>query len=360
MKNICFSTILSLIITIVSSISTPLCCEVPKKIKKQTIIKTEHSLGVLLKNFKEYETSNKSFHSGNVYQHAVWVSRAVINFWQNNAFWTNNVSLDDIKLVYFAALLHDVGKAGDFVTLFFDKPGHELDGFAYVAGLKTYWLDPETKFDFASMFKSLQLDLEDQKVISILIGVHGCFGHYLNNISTTNWLKNLYSPKSQLYTQFINEIKKFALMVNYGDVDERLLRLSMLISASDVKGAQPVAYENDDIPDWILPLKTGNPMYKVSQKMYDKLGLDSAKPIHAEIVKKFLSSNSTTNFNTSLVTDGLPLVAIVSQKDENVKANQVCLSQAEVDEQTMTHKDFDNYLAKIKKSLEQSEKIVDE
>ena len=98
-------------------------------------------LDMLVQDFKRYHTLNKSFHQGNLYQHSMWVAQTIAT-WCNkksNDPWCNiekQTKERDIFLVGLAGFLHDTGKAGDQIILYYDKADHPAVGFDYLRGEK--------------------------------------------------------------------------------------------------------------------------------------------------------------------------------------------------------------------------------
>lgn len=194
-------------------------------------IKVEDRLEVLLENFKQYKTRNIQFHSGDLFEHSIWAGNAV-KMWaaDNNCVWCEGLDENDIRLAYLAAILHDVGKAGDLIFQYFRKSNHPRDGFLYLSGKKNYWIDPEIKFDFAKMFQRLGIDESSQKIIAILVDIHGIFG--------TDLVRHRAIPEN--ISSYISRISDVCSDIGYDfdRNDKRLLRLAVLLSAADIKGAQ--------------------------------------------------------------------------------------------------------------------------
>ena len=138
-----------------------------------------NTLADLLEDFKNYTTTNIEFHSGDLYQHSMWVANAVTHFAQEGSLWVEGLSPHDLRIACFAAIIHDMGKAGDGVYSYSDKPLHPREGFDDLIGTRAYQLAGGGTFDFKAMFDSLDLDENDQALIKVLAGSHWNFGQVM-------------------------------------------------------------------------------------------------------------------------------------------------------------------------------------
>ncbi len=198
----------------------------------------------LLENFDSYKTTNK-FHSGSLKKHSIWTASAVLNWFDSDDQWVKDIDKNDLKNAFIAALLHDVGKAGDLEVTFYTKPAHPQTGFEYLTNQKDYLFDKSQKFDFEKMFDSLKISQEDRKLIAILAGIHEDFGKRV--------LAKYKKEDSKLFEAFIEKLQTLVKATNYnnGKADARLLRLALLISAADVKGAQKVTCSSSTLQKYL-------------------------------------------------------------------------------------------------------------
>ncbi len=197
-------------------------------IPKPTPKVAQNTLSALLEDFKKYKTTNHSFHSGDLYEHATWTSYAVNYFANHHKFWCDDLNQEDIKIAFISALLHDIGKAGDLQESYKQKHSHPEDGFQYLIHKKPYKIDKNTSFDFKQMFAAFNIDESTQKKIAILVGSHYKFGDYMQ--------------KKISKKEFMDTILRCAKQAGYDTkkIDSKLIKQAILVSAADVRGSQLV------------------------------------------------------------------------------------------------------------------------
>lgn len=256
----------------------------------------------LLENFKQYKTTN-DFHSGNLLQHSTWTAGAVLNWFEQDDQWVKDIDKKDQKIAFISALLHDVGKGGDLVFTFYTKTDHAQTGFEYLTGQKEYLLDKNKKFDFQKMFEALNVTSEDKKIICVLVGIHEVFGKKV----LAKYRKN----DPSLFEQFLTTIESVAKNADYngGKIDIRLLRLALLISAADVKGAQKITCSSTVLSRYLkefnLNLKpeffeaTSEKTDKNKKSMYNKFDFENkGKKVRSEIVYYLIKRSNKENIKS--------------------------------------------------------------
>lgn len=239
-------------------------------------------LAQLALDMKYYKTTNVNFHSGHLYEHSLWVAMVIDrwfeeyagnirpeNAWENGSSWIDGVQERDRSIAVLAAFLHDIGKVGSssyaytmhhceyFNTSqlrlasypsYFALPSHPSDGFKILTFQTHYHcsitplgshkfsaaLHSGKLFDFKKFFTDLRLSLEEQKIIQILVGIHWDFGG------------DIMMQKN--YEAFLQKLAFLVKKVSYnaGVVDERIIRLAVLIGAADVRAAQPQSLDDFD------------------------------------------------------------------------------------------------------------------
>lgn len=205
------------------------------------IVRTEeYTLKALLENFKHYKTTNARFHAGNLYEHSLWVAITVNEWFSTKNEWTEGLSDHDRKVALLAALLHDVGKAGDLNFVYYTKPHHPQVGQEYILGKEQFKIDGSKSFNFDALFRALHVSDKERKFISILVRAHHDLGDVLKKVATHK-KKHLHDdilhPHLKTYVQ---KLESYAHYAGYTDaIDKRMIRLAMLVSAADVKGASP-------------------------------------------------------------------------------------------------------------------------
>jgi putative nucleotidyltransferase with HDIG domain len=196
-------------------------------------------LNTIIEDMKRYKMLGAGSlghpHAGNLYEHSVWVALTIKQWFEDKNLWCEGLDDADKELVIFAALLHDIGKAGDLIYSYPRKPNHPLDGFEYLLSKKNYKIDDKNKFDFAQFFKVFNISDENKKIIAVLVGAHYLFGDLLS--------KNPTNKDSEHFRWYIKNIEilaeKAELIGKHDKINEKLVRLCVLTSAADVKGMQP-------------------------------------------------------------------------------------------------------------------------
>lgn len=230
-------------------------------------------------DLKYYKTSNTGFHSGHLYEHSMWTAMVIDRWFEErngNAVdsgesalsWLDGIDESDRSTLVLAGFLHDVGKASNnnsHYHLTNTNPSldtsslhlvqyptyhaigtHPEDGFKFLRMIAPYSLSAiksaagsyeagfknKGQLNFDQMFQKLGLTEEQQQIIQILTGIHWNFGADL-------MMRN--NPKN-----FLLNLKKYVANVNYNNktIDERIVRLAIVIGAADVRGAQPEATMN--------------------------------------------------------------------------------------------------------------------
>lgn len=211
----------------------------------------------LLDDFKHYITNNIDWHSGDLYQHSIWVSNVVAKWWKDNRHWVKDIDPKDKNLSILAGLIHDIGKGGTLApganafgyppltTIsdgstkyypYYDIRLHPKTGFDYLTK-KSYKLAPDgTKlFDYDSFFDKFNISDEDRKLLAIIVGIHWDFGGIVFK------KKDTIPNDEDRYKIYLNNLRCLAINANYnnGNIDERLIRIALLVSAADVLGTFP-------------------------------------------------------------------------------------------------------------------------
>jgi len=202
-------------------------------------IKKANQLSTLMSDLKNYTTTNVNFHSGDLYEHSVWVAITINEWFNQQSPWAKGLTQHDRKIAILAGLLHDIGKGGDLDFSYFTKPTHPSIGQKYILGIKQYLLNNKKSFDFNTLFKTIKFSESDKQLVSILVGSHHAFGDLLKKIPSSASSITLSKIKPYL-KRFTKKLKSCAAIANYKNpIDTRVLKLAFLVSAADVKGAQP-------------------------------------------------------------------------------------------------------------------------
>eukprot|EP00727_Mastigamoeba_balamuthi_P007851 m51a1_g3687 hypothetical protein (298) ;mRNA; r:339125-340202 len=128
------------------------------------------------------------WHRGTLYSHSVWVSDCALRLLRDSSPWASGLqgTLDPAVLAH-AALLHDLGKAGDLVERYVSKPGHEGLGVAMLLGSRPFLVrdagGATAQLDARQHFLSVgQWSDAEQALIVFLAGCHSMFGFSIGEL----------------------------------------------------------------------------------------------------------------------------------------------------------------------------------
>lgn len=207
----------------------------------------------LLNDYYRYTTYNVGFHSGNLLEHSVWSAFYVYNmFDSNNKYhkWVQGIPIKYRDLMTMAALLHDIGKGGDNVTRFYDKPEHPDTGYEYIKHLddKKYYIGKST-YDIDKIYDSFvsiegatlndSSDTLHKQIISLIIRNHYKFGDLLKFVAEKDGIRD---PNyfNQIFSNFYNLIMRDFPIPNPTKVEKDLyIRMLVAVSVADVLASQP-------------------------------------------------------------------------------------------------------------------------
>lgn len=222
---------------------------------------------------RKYKTTNEG-HQGHLYTHSVWVAKSIEKWFNEDNFWVYGIDkLKYKRTMVLAGFLHDIGKMADSNKLYSQKPSHPYFGLLMLLNLnnaelfnevkksylefsqvdkneisqqkiKHYLLDGK-KFNFDKFFKQLGVTQEQRLIITILCAIHWDFGELCFQI------KNNTHKKEHFFNLFLNKLKTLVKVTNYncGNINEDILRMSILIGAADIYGASEVNYNSRLFPE---------------------------------------------------------------------------------------------------------------
>jgi hypothetical protein len=208
-------------------------------------------LSLLLDDMKEYKTTNTVFHAGHLYEHSIWVARAVINLLRSRCAQDIALNYNLIKILVVAGLLHDIGKAGDLQFVFFEKRAHPETGFLYITGnnyVKYCIKKTGGEFIFKNLFEELNFSPNEKALVAIIAGMHHDLGALMRGPNTRYCTR---SETQQLCEQTLLKIDHLIQVSGYmgGTVNRKseeyrqLICYICLISTADVCAAQVVPHE---------------------------------------------------------------------------------------------------------------------
>lgn len=139
-------------------------------------------IGRLIQDMKRYETTNIDFHSGDLYEHSVWTALYIQWMFKTNHQAIANISgvLSYRKILIAAAFLHDIGKGGDHIFLYYDKSDHPQRGQDYFTNGYT---DSEQKIiNLNKVLMEMGIAPEDHSIVRFLIRWHWDIGHIIREV----------------------------------------------------------------------------------------------------------------------------------------------------------------------------------
>jgi hypothetical protein len=220
------------------------------------------ALQTLINDLKLYTLEHeKTLHAGNLYQHLLWTHYAATRLMEQPSVWTSDgfsFTQRDKELLSLAAFLHDLGKAGraelfngnhpsllyrpifnnnnKVTSIIFshDSTEHVQVGFDYFCELflpfenqRLYTLANAIPMSIQPLMHQLSVMPDEQKVLAILVGMHYDFGMLVAGKFTIE--------------QYLANLNHCAKLVQYQPIDEKLLRLAVLVQVADVTGMSYVA-----------------------------------------------------------------------------------------------------------------------
>ena len=250
----------------------------------------------LLNELSLYKLDNqKRLHAGDLYEHSLWTHYAATALIEEKSPWVANFNFSkrDKELLSLAALLHDIGKAGRSdlfggthptlqyrvaiddsgkpvkITYTSDHEEHVAIGFDYLTDLwapleqgRQFFSSRGIPLSFQPLFTQLNVTLDEQKIVAILVGMHYSFGRILRG--------------DMSFDDFLKELKRYAQFICYGAIDERLLRLAVLVQVADVTGMSYVKPRTT----WIIQTPIDcSAVHRDVLSAYNYFGYNTSKPL---------------------------------------------------------------------------------
>lgn len=192
-------------------------------------------IGVLVKDMYKYKTFNIDFHAGDLYEHSIWTALYIQKMFKIGSIWTEGIDSYYMSSLVIAGFLHDIGKGGDLVYTYFDKPNHSLTGFEYFKQIRKYEYRDEdgniSILNIPELLKNINIIDDNMKnLISFLILSHWEFGYYINQIKDDN-----INEIAQNYKNVLDQMIYTSEVILPHNL---LYRMAMLISSCDIMASQ--------------------------------------------------------------------------------------------------------------------------
>jgi hypothetical protein len=191
-------------------------------------------IGKLIQDFKKYKTFNINFHQGDLYQHSVWTALFVQKQFRDRTEWAQYIPPEYMNLCVITGFLHDIGKGGDLVFEFYDKPVHPQTGYDYIMGTKPYQLEKGGSLDIPRLLQNVNIPINFQPVVAFLVLSHWEFGDHIRQMNGTNT-----DELAQKYVKTIQDIQvKTGISITDHNTNGILTAMSILIAVCDIMGSE--------------------------------------------------------------------------------------------------------------------------
>mgnify|MGYP000567739693 CR=1 FL=1 len=193
----------------------------------------------LFDNLKGYKKLTGGWHAGHLYEHMVWVAKAMQDMFDKKSPWLEEIADNPgiRKIMIIAAFMHDIGKAGDNKRLYNIKPNHPRVGFEYLLSRRPFYIDDQktTTYDFNTWASTLKLTPQERATIAVLTGMHQEFAYVLTNLKKGRMTTTLFEEYLEKLTGYVQEA-----FYNNGMVDEQIVRMSLALFRADFEGMRRV------------------------------------------------------------------------------------------------------------------------
>lgn len=201
--------------------------------------------GNLFDDIKKYKKTEGQCHAGHLYEHMVWVAKAMNNLFDVDSKWTHGFDASDKSLLVIAAFMHDIGKAGDGQYAYLVKTDHPRVGFEYLLNKRTYTMESGTTYNFDAWCNQMNLAQNDRAALAVLVAMHQEFA------LTLRAMKNDPATTTQAFDEFITKLEGFVHEAGYngGVPDERIMRMCFALCRADLEGMFRVDGHITDFPE---------------------------------------------------------------------------------------------------------------
>ena len=248
------------------------------KRNKRSLVSTE-SVMALVNDFEHYGPLYRRHHSGTLKQHSVWVTFYIQEAMDTpnqspiGSLWktiqrirkTNRLDHDFERLLIVSSLLHDIGKGGDLVFEYTNKPKHETKGYRYLDQQEVYLLKNHEALDVNEVLRSFSR--EEQEWIKWLVLYHWNLGKILE-------AQVQEAPRSvhAIAKTFIKSLRGIDTETPFGCI---FVLMQLMLCCADVLGAQPYCGSVKEIRGYRQLAKN---CWHTEQSAYKRYGYPSLVP----------------------------------------------------------------------------------
>ncbi len=204
-------------------------------------------IGNLVKDMYKYSTTNIDLYSGDLYQHSVWTALYIQYMFSINHPFTQGIPEEMMHFVILCGFLHDIGKGGDMLYLYYNKEDNPKKGFEYFKQINKYMYkdnDGNLKIlDIPELLKNIDINEKYYYLIPIIILSHMEFLESVKKIHDGSNIRNIakeYIKKiEENMTESNSLITNTSHEIFYSFDVKTLINIIILISICDIKATQP-------------------------------------------------------------------------------------------------------------------------
>jgi len=171
-------------------------------------------IGKLIRDMSKYKTTNIDFHAGDLIQHSVWAAMYMQMMFRDNHPAIQGLPAEMRSLLVATAFLHDIGKGGDMVFVFYDKKDHPSAGAAMIDERK-YTTDKGV-INLDDVFSEMGIPSDKIPLVRFLVRYHWDIGEVLREHQNVDG-----ACIEAMYARFVKMCQDSGMAVNkttYGTV----------------------------------------------------------------------------------------------------------------------------------------------
>ncbi len=246
----------------------------------------------LFDDIKKYKKTEGQCHAGHLYEHMVWVAKAMNKLFDADSKWTHGFDSSDKSLLVIAAFMHDIGKAGDGQYAYLVKTDHPRVGFEYLLNKRVYKMESGATYNFDDWCSQLGLAQHDRAALAVLIAMHQEFALMLRA------MRNDLSKTTQAFDRFITKLEGFVHEAGYngGVPDERIMRMCFALCRADLEGMLRVDGHITEFPELEDHPETLDAVPIASKIVMDTAGYATAQALLSYFKRKVYAYHQQSDY----------------------------------------------------------------
>lgn len=248
--------------------------------------------GNLFDDIKKYKKTEGQCHAGHLYEHMVWVAKAMNKLFDSNSLWVQGFDAADKSLLLIAAFMHDIGKAGDGQYAYLVKTDHPRVGFEYLLNKRVYKMENGTTYNFDDWCIQLGLTQNDRAALAVLIAMHQEFALMLRA------MKKDLAATTQAFDGFITKLETYVHESGYngGVPDELIMRMCFALCRADLEGMFRVDGHITDFPELEDHPETLDAVPIASKMLMDTAGYAIAQALLSYFKRKVYAYHQQSDY----------------------------------------------------------------